>query len=398
VASCANATGECQQKTCNSNGNCNNTGNACGTDSCSNAALTTHACVDGVCTANTPPAPCAGGSGCNAAGTACNGKCAKDADCTAAFYCNAAGNCAARKGSGATGTCNTAAGADCLQAGCRECDVGLTCVDGYCCTSATCGGVCQSCAVKGHEGTCSPALAGSTGMHGSCPGTGGSCAESCDGTHTTCQDTHAGTACGAASCSGDAPVTAPHCLTGSCRAGTTQASCSPYGCSAGACTTTCTTGTTVSGCASDSTCVNIGGDGPPNYVCYKNQGAQCSSATQCQTGNCVGNVCCDTPCTSICDANTSTLHTSVSCSTGTCTALDVGTACPFGFACSGDTCATNCYVTWVGGFPMSGWPTGLNESYCSSAKPYCSCVPASSGATCLNGTHCCATFPCTPSP
>src|SRR5262249_1296051 len=61
---CTSMTAECTQMTCNGKGTCNNTGNSCGTDSCSASMLTTHSCVDGACMPNTPAAPCPGGSGC----------------------------------------------------------------------------------------------------------------------------------------------------------------------------------------------------------------------------------------------------------------------------------------------------------------------------------------------
>lgn len=58
-----------------------------------------------------------------------------------------------------------------------DCDEG-SCIDGFCCASSTCDGVCVSCGVEGHEGQCVPMLAGSqddTCGDGRCDGSG-SCA------------------------------------------------------------------------------------------------------------------------------------------------------------------------------------------------------------------------------
>ena len=49
------------------------------------------------------------------------------------------------------------------------------CVDGVCCAKASCSGSCQSCAVPGHEGSCTSAAAG-TEVAGSCAG-----GQACDG-------------------------------------------------------------------------------------------------------------------------------------------------------------------------------------------------------------------------
>ena len=72
---------------------------------------------------------------------------------------------------------NLGNGEGCGAATASTCASGF-CVDGVCCASAACSGSCQSCAVAGHEGTCTVAVAG-TEVPGSCPGqacaAGGSC-------------------------------------------------------------------------------------------------------------------------------------------------------------------------------------------------------------------------------
>jgi hypothetical protein len=57
-------------------------------------------------------------------------------------------------------------GEGCTPTTASSCASGF-CVDGVCCGSAVCSGACQSCAVAGHEGTCSPAAPG-TEISASC--------------------------------------------------------------------------------------------------------------------------------------------------------------------------------------------------------------------------------------
>ena len=58
-------------------------------------------------------------------------------------------------------------GEGCTSASASNCASGF-CVDGVCCGAASCSGVCQSCSVAGHEGTCSLAAPG-TVVSGGCP-------------------------------------------------------------------------------------------------------------------------------------------------------------------------------------------------------------------------------------
>ena len=69
---------------------------------------------------------------------------------------------------------NLGIGEGCIAATVSTCASGC-CVDGVCCAVASCSGVCQSCAVPGHEGTCFQAAAG-TEVAGSCSST-----QACDG-------------------------------------------------------------------------------------------------------------------------------------------------------------------------------------------------------------------------
>ena len=62
---------------------------------------------------------------------------------------------------------NLGNGEGCTAATASNCASGF-CVDGVCCATASCSGACQSCAVTGHEGSCSPAAPGAA-IPASCP-------------------------------------------------------------------------------------------------------------------------------------------------------------------------------------------------------------------------------------
>ena len=81
-------------------------------------------------------------------------------------------------------------GEGCTAATATSCASGF-CVEGVCCAVASCSGVCQSCAVAGHQGTCSQAAAG-TEISGSCAD-----GQACDGSGN-CK-AKSGTACSSAS-------------------------------------------------------------------------------------------------------------------------------------------------------------------------------------------------------
>jgi hypothetical protein len=119
--------------------------------------------------------------------------------------------CTAQKTQGQT--CNTAASADCDQAGCRECATG-NCADGYCCNMA-CSGACQTCSA-----------------------TAGTCTNLTDG--TSCGASSSGDVCSAGTCCGSA--TPDYCgssctntQTDPLNCGTCGKSCSGGLCSEGAC-------------------------------------------------------------------------------------------------------------------------------------------------------------------
>ncbi len=85
---------------------------------------------------------------------------------------------------------NLGNGEGCTAATASTCASGF-CVDGVCCSIAACAGTCQSCAVAGHEGTCT-VVAGGTEVTGSCPGQACAGSGSCSAKNgTTCSSASA---------------------------------------------------------------------------------------------------------------------------------------------------------------------------------------------------------------
>ena len=201
-----------------------------------------------------------------------------------------------------TGACERGvccAGAACgglrpLAAACEgssECVSGF-CADGVCCNVA-CTGACVACNLTDREGECAPMPAGSEDRHGVCrrdsPET---CGQSgiCNG-QGGCAKYALGTACRLSSCSGrEQFVPASLCDgDGVCVHGTSL-SCEPSTCEGGGCLASCTTSTQ---CVAPASCVS-GSCGP------KGIGQDCGTGDQCQSGNCVDGVCCETACTGRC--------------------------------------------------------------------------------------------------
>lgn len=160
----------------------------------------------GTCTplpANGTPQASKGSCGvlCNGTSGACPSGCQNDSNCEATKYCDQSGACVSRKANGAS--CNLAAGADCLVAGCRAC-TSNQCVDGVCCDSACNGGPCDTCAQAAGasaNGTCTTLPKGASPAPPGCPGFlcgGGSAA--CPSTCASSSDCASGYFCSAGSC------------------------------------------------------------------------------------------------------------------------------------------------------------------------------------------------------
>ena len=128
---------------------------------------------------------------------ACKTTCAGISDCIGGTMCQGY-SCTNLKPNGST----CAAAGECISGHCTE---------GYCCGVGACPS-CNSCAIAGKQGTCSPIADG--------------------------------TVCGAAVCDGqDRLRLPPTCATGQCVVPTVRTDCAPYACdaAAGACKPSCAT-------------------------------------------------------------------------------------------------------------------------------------------------------------
>lgn len=172
------------------------------------------------------------------------------------------------------------------------------CADGVCCDGA-CNNTCQACTMvkkgTGTDGVCGP-VAGDTDPDNECTDQGAnSCSTngSCNGagacklyaSGTNCGNTCVGTSSQPRTCDGS----------GICANTGMPTSCTPYNCdvATGNCKTMCTT---VNDCAAGSNCMNN------MCVGLQGNGAACMSAVDCQSGFCVDGVCCNSACTSTCQA------------------------------------------------------------------------------------------------
>jgi MYXO-CTERM domain-containing protein len=350
-------------QTCDDNGQCKLVpGQACpnGNNDCANGACVDGYCCSSACTSacdvcaaslgapangTCGPAikgysgnpPCAGGYVCNGASDTCPASCSSDADCVNGYYCGATATCQPQKAQG--GSCNTAAGADCLQGKCHECATG-NCSDGVCCDTA-CGASCDVCAKAlgaTADGTCTTAPKGYAGSPTcspySCSGGSESCPSGCSGT----SDCGPGAFCTGGQCQGTELPGEPCGANGACVSGF----CVDGVCCNSACTGQCEA-CDVSG--SEGTCSPVAGT-PHGTV-----------RPACPTGSS------ETPCSAaLCDGNTRDackgyVGSAVTCVQATCTAgvATLASACDgmgncpapqtkdcSPYVCSGTTCATQC--------------------------------------------------------
>ena len=178
-----------------------------------------------------------------------------------------------------------------------ECRSGY-CVDGVCCDQA-CTGTCQACSGakkgSGADGTCGLVVAGVDPDNDCQQDVAASCQHSgaCDGLGG-CELWASGTVCGADSCANGFQIQ-PRCNGyGTCSA--PNVSCAPFfGCGATACLTQCTT---YDDCAANAWC----NDNTKLCEADRPLGGPCYSAAQCASGNCSGNICCDTACQGDCQS------------------------------------------------------------------------------------------------
>jgi MYXO-CTERM domain-containing protein len=388
----------CQKNgSCNGSGGCQlySSGTTCGATTCAGTTQTGYSCDGlGSCKAGTTtscdPYTCGA--------TACLTTCNADSQCAASSWCRMGdGHCQPDQANGASCTGGT------------QCLIG-NCVDGTCCDSP-CNGGCQACSAakkgSGADGTCgsikvdtdpdnecTSAAASTCGQNGSCDGNG------------ACKLWAPGTVCGATTC-GNGSQTGYQCDGfGVCKSGNTLP-CAPYVCSGNVCGTTCSDD---SGCISADWCRTSDGSCQPDQA----NGAACSAVTQCASGSCVDGFCCDAPCVGTCQACSAAKKGSGA--NGACGAIvvdadpdnecstdPVSTCKQTGFcdgagACkkyaSGTTCgSTTCAAGQQTGYQCDGFGT-CNAGATTMCAPY-NCADASTCATtCASDTACVATAYC----
>ncbi|MBI2389826.1 MAG: hypothetical protein HYV09_09560 [Deltaproteobacteria bacterium] len=407
--------------------------------------------------------PCTSGTECSS--TMCNaGRCACTADshCPDRF-CDASGQCATRQSNGLA--CTRAA----------QCASG-NCVDGVCC-DGTCLGACRACTAakkgSGADGTCGyigasldPELecpqqtcSGGTVTRAQVCSGSGSCTSagtySCGGyvcAGTGCRSTCAndgdciagyfcsGTSCVAKKGDGVACTAANECLSGSCvdgvccdtscvgacRACTAakkgtgsdgtcgyivngldpEIECSSQTCTAGTVTRawvcdgagacrsagtyscdgyTCVGTACRATCATDVDCTSTHYCAGTSCAAKKTNGLACSAANECASGYCVDGVCCDSGCTGSCQACSAAKKGSGS--NGTCGSIADGEnpdgECP-GATCAGGT-ITNAQVCNGGGACRANGTTPCGGY---------ACVGAGCGTTCTTNADCASTHYC----
>ena len=351
---------------CGTNGSCDGAGACqfypaganCGAASCTGSTLTQARTCDGAgacraaMTAMCVPYVC---------GTAvCKTTCTTTADCVSPNVCTA-GSCG-----------KNPIGATCAVA--ADCGSGF-CAQGVCCNS-TCTGTCQSCALAGSAGTCSPVPAGAapnpttqcTTTTASTCGTDGLC----DGAGA-CRKYVSGTQCAAATCTGTS-FTPPRLCNGTGTCGTVTG-------------TTCggnlicgTNGQCKATCGSSADCVAPNLCNTTTGTCgLKGSGATCGGATECASGFCQQGVCCASACAGTCQ----------SCalggtSLGTCTNVPIGQAPNPATQCAtttASTCGTNGFCDGTGKCQLYS-----NTTTCAAAT--CSVSTLTPARTCDGAGNC----------
>lgn len=250
------------------------------------------------------------------------------------------------------------------------CASGL-CVDGYCCESE-CQGSCQSCAVPGSEGKCTPVPTGKD-PRGDCAGSSTDCLGSCDGSGA-CAFPDATKSCGATTCAAGELSIGSCDAQGGCKVD--KKSCGGLACADGS---SCKTS-----CAQDADCLGT------DVTCLagvctavKPNGSACgTNGKLCKSGNCVDGVCCDSACGSACHA------CNLSGKAGTCSPE------PNGVSCGADACT-------AGLFSVQACLAGACKTTSTQCFPYV-CAKGSVGcgqacgssADCASGAYCDATGKC----
>ncbi len=238
---------------------------------------------------------------CNSLAPACHASCNSGSDaCATGAYCD-----------GDACVAQLALSEPCSSA---EMCSSAACVDGVCC-DASCDGECESCAVPGHGGTCTPIAEGDD-PDAECTGTHQMCVGACDGSGA-CAYPGSSAVCGDAYCHDtENSQVVPRCNgTGDCIE--VAHGCGLFDCvvSMAACLTTC---------ANHAECID--GAYCDETVCHlaKDNATPCDQSYECSSGYCEQTSnqkrCCNTLCPSPMD-----------CVTGEC--LCQGVECPVGESC-----------------------------------------------------------------
>jgi hypothetical protein len=363
--------------TCGTSGACDGAGacqrwaagTSCGANVCAGSLVTPKLCDGaGTCAsgAGTDCAPYACASG------ACKTSCATSADCAGSNVCVGTA-CVPPLSNGAACT----AGAQCASG---------SCADGVCCNVA-CAALCQACSAakksSGADGTCGPIAAGSD-PDSECAATAAStCGTSgaCDGAGA-CALWASGTSCGASVCAGSL-VTPKLCDgAGSCASGA-GTDCAPYACASGACKTSCATS---ADCAGSNVCVGTA------CVPPLSNGAACTAGAQCASGSCADGVCCNVACGGTCQACSAAKKGSGT--DGTCGPIAAGAdpddECA---ATAASTCGTSGACDGAGACALWASGTGCGANVCAgnlSTPKICNGTGA-----CVNGIGtACAPYAC----
>ncbi|HVZ74593.1 MAG TPA: kelch repeat-containing protein [Polyangia bacterium] len=269
-----------QSRFCDGSGVCTNGPKANGKPCTASGQCSSTYCIDGFCCGS----PC--NQTCYTCGqTGSEGSCTPIAaglpDHTATQTCDGATQYCT--GSGTCGMDKKPNGQACPN-GSSDCGSGF-CSDGVCCNSA-CGGTCQSCAVKGKEGSCVNVIAGSQDLN-SAPACNGS--QYCDAAGT-CQS---GLKPNGLTCAAGTECGSNNCVDGVCCDSACGDDC--YACNVVGSVGTCTgvvSGTTDGKCVAPNYCSTT-------HTCTtgkKANGTGCKLDNECGSGNCVDGVCCDSAC------------------------------------------------------------------------------------------------------
>ena len=386
---------------------------ACGA-ACDVCLKSLGALADGTCStapAGYPGEPtCGNGLACDGASLTCPSSCVSDLDCVADDYCAADGTCrpVALQGD----SCNTAAGADCFEPGCRECAT-AQCVDGVCCDTA-CDTPCQACTAALKEsgadnGTCGAAKAQTNPHHDPCET---SPASTC-GPNGLCSGAGAcglyyppGTSCGPSVCLPGNKAVGDVCNgSGNCGTDPGGVNCNEYLCVDGSCP---------SQCATDADCIETAYCQTGKCIAKTSNGAACKSANQCASAFCVDGRCCNGACDSQCSACDATgtegtctpivgaphngrpmcpsADATKPCATATCDGVTASTCTGFvgsGTSCRAASCESGLQTLRANCDGKGGCPEATTKPCASFA-----CGSTECNTTCAADTDCASGYTC----